>query len=119
MRRPSTSYRPLLRLLPGIALCLAIVLVAATAAGTGRTIFEHPYVEALVGAILLGTAIRVVWEPGDLWRPGIRCSAGTLLEVAVVLLGLLLDLRAMIAGGPAYRSASLAWSRCRWWAATA
>ena len=66
MRRPSTSYRPLLRLLPGIALCLAIVLVAGLLQAVEEQIFEHPYVEALVGAILLGTAIRVVWEPGDL-----------------------------------------------------
>ena len=100
MRRPSTSYRPLLRLLPGIALCLAIVLAARLLQALEERLFEHPYVEALVGAILLGAAIRVIWEPGDLWRPGIRCSAATLLEVAVVLLGLSLDLRAMIAGGP-------------------
>jgi uncharacterized integral membrane protein (TIGR00698 family) len=88
-------------LLPGIALCFAIVLAARLLQALEERLFEHPYIEALVGAILLGAAIRVIWEPGDLWRPGIRCSAGTLLEVAVVLLGLLLDLRAMIAGGPA------------------
>jgi uncharacterized integral membrane protein (TIGR00698 family) len=87
-------------LAPGIALCLAIVLAARLLQVVEERIFEHPYVEALVGAILLGAAIRMVWEPGDLWRPGIRCSAGTLLEVAVVLLGLSLDLRAVIAGGP-------------------
>ena len=78
VRRPSTNHGPLLRSLPGIALCLAIVLVAGLLQAVEEQIFEHPYVEALVGAILLGTAIRVVWEPGDLWRPGIRCSAGTL-----------------------------------------
>src|SRR5215218_1988968 len=44
--------------------------------------------------------IRTAWEPGERWRPGIRCSAGRLLESAVVLLGASLDLRTVLAAGP-------------------
>jgi uncharacterized integral membrane protein (TIGR00698 family) len=51
-------------------------------------------------AILLGMAVRTAWEPGERWRPGIRLSAGTLLEVAVALLGASLDLRSVLAAGP-------------------
>ena len=45
------------------------------------------YLEALVIAILLGVAVRALWAPGAIWRPGINFSAKTLLEIAVVLLG--------------------------------
>ena len=47
----------------------------------------HPYIEAIVIAILLGTAIRTLWEPGPRWRAGIAFSAKQLLEIAVALLG--------------------------------
>jgi uncharacterized integral membrane protein (TIGR00698 family) len=97
----SPFARSLIGLGPGLALCFVIVLAARLLQALEIRVFGHPYLEALVIAILLGAALRTSWEPGELWRPGIRCSAATLLEVAVVLLGLSLDLRALIAGGPA------------------
>ena len=60
----------------------------------------HPYVEALVVAILLGMAIRTAWTPGPAWGRGIAFSAKQLLEVAVMLLGASISLRALIASGP-------------------
>ncbi len=60
----------------------------------------HPYIEALVIAILLGMAVRTVWEPGRRWRAGIAFSAKQLLEVAVMLLGASISLAAIVASGP-------------------
>src|SRR4051812_19841667 len=86
--------------LPGIALCLGIVLVARLLQALEQRLLSHPYLESLEIAILLGMMLRTVWEPGEQWRPGIRFSAGTLLEIAVVLLGASLDLRSVLAAGP-------------------
>jgi uncharacterized integral membrane protein (TIGR00698 family) len=59
----------------------------------------HPYVEAIVIAILMGTAIRTIWEPGARWRPGIAFSAKQLLEVAVAFLGASITFSAIAASG--------------------
>ncbi|MDP4003683.1 YeiH family protein [Methylobacterium sp. NEAU K] len=88
-------------LLPGIALCFAITLVSVAAQALEERVLEHPYVEALVLAILLGIAVRTVWSPDVRYRTGIAFSAKQLLEVAVVLLGASLSLGAILASGPA------------------
>ena len=87
-------------LVPGIALCLGIALTARLLQALEEGTLGHPYLDGLVLAILLGTAVRTAWEPGERWRPGIRLSAGRLLEVAVALLGASLDLRTVLAAGP-------------------
>ncbi|WP_336492798.1 putative sulfate exporter family transporter, partial [Methylobacterium nigriterrae] len=79
-------------LLPGIALCAAVTLVSLGVQNLEERAFEHPYIEALVVAILLGMALRTVWEPSPRWRAGIAFSAKQLLELAVVLLGASLSL---------------------------
>ncbi len=50
-------------LLPGVLLCLAITAVAQTLQWGEEHLTGHPYVEALVLAILLGTALRTIWVP--------------------------------------------------------
>ncbi len=60
----------------------------------------HPYVEALVLAILLGTALRSVWTPSPRFRPGIAFSGKILLEIAVMFLGASLSAAALAAAGP-------------------
>ncbi len=52
-------------------------------------------------AILLGVAIRTVWEPGALWHDGIVFSSKILLEIAVVMLGAAVSARTVAALGPA------------------
>lgn len=88
-------------ILPGIGLCLAITIVAMAGQAVEERIFSHPYVEALVLAILLGIAVRTAWSPGARFRTGIAFSAKQLLEVAVTLLGASLSLGAILASGPA------------------
>ena len=87
--------------LPGIGLCAAITTVAMAAQALEERVAGHPYVEALVLAILIGIAVRTAWTPPARFRTGIAFSAKQLLEVAVVLLGASLSLGALLASGPA------------------
>jgi uncharacterized integral membrane protein (TIGR00698 family) len=86
-------------LLPGSALCIVIALICLGLESLERTVFDHPYVEALVLAILLGMAIRSFWTPSKRWRSGIAFSAKQLLELAVTLLGASISFAAIAASG--------------------
>lgn len=90
----------IVRLLPGVLLCILVTGAATLLQVVEVRLAGEPYLEALVLAILLGVAVRAVWEPGPLWRPGITFSAKTLLEIAVVLLGASVSARTVMALGP-------------------
>ena len=94
------AWSELRGLMPGITLCIGVAFTARLLQAVEEQTLGHPYLEGLVLAILLGMAVRTAWEPGERWRPGIRRSAGTLLEIAVALLGASLDLRSVLAAGP-------------------
>ena len=84
---------------PGIALSVA---VAATAAGLERAeawATGRAWVEALVLAILVGTAVRTAWAPGARFGPGVGFCAKFVLEVAVLLLGASIRLQTLAAAG--------------------
>ncbi len=100
--RPALARVPaILRpLLPGVALCGAVSLLATMAAGVEVRLFGQAWLEPLVLAILIGTALRTAWRPGPRWTPGIHTSAKTLLEVAVMLLGASIDPKTILAAGP-------------------
>ncbi|SIN84787.1 conserved hypothetical integral membrane protein [Bradyrhizobium erythrophlei] len=95
-------------LLPGAALCALISLVALGAQSLEERAFAHPYVEALVIAILLGAAIRAVWNPPERWSVGIAFSAKQLLELAVMLLGASISFAAIAAAGSLLMAAIVA-----------
>src|SRR3954468_16884763 len=82
--------------LPGLSLCIVITALATLAQIYEESALRHAYVEALVIAILLGIAIRTLWQPAKLWHPGISFSAKTLLEIAVVLLGASISVAAIV-----------------------
>src|SRR6266702_6660490 len=86
--------------LPGTVVCIAITLVAIGVQRVEERAFAHPYVEALVLAILFGIAVRSAWEPGPKWISGINFSAKFLLEFAVMLLGASISIGAIVASGP-------------------
>lgn len=88
-------------ILPGLALCVAVSIVAALLERLEAFAFDRAWLEALVLAILIGTAVRTTWTPGARWRRGIAYSARTLLEIAVVLLGASLSAATILAAGPA------------------
>lgn len=100
-QRASAAVVSGLQLLPGIILCLTITALALGVQVAEEHSFGHPYIEALVIAILVGIAFRTTWEPGDRFRAGIAFSAKQLLEVAVTLLGASISLGAIAASGPA------------------
>ena len=111
LMKPPESRAPVARvreLAPGIALCVAVTLVSIGLQHLEEDAFEHPYIEALVIAILLGMAIRSFWTPSPLWRSGIAFSAKQLLEVAVMLLGASISFAAIVASGPLLLAAIVA-----------
>ena len=85
--------------LPGVLLCIAVAGVSAALEAAERRLFAHPYVEALVLAILLGMAVRSFWNPSERWQAGIAFSAKQLLEMAVMLLGASISFAAIAASG--------------------
>lgn len=93
------AFGRVITLIPGIALCGLITLVAIGIQNVEERLFGHPYVEALVVAILLGMAIRTAWQPSARWVSGIAFSAKQLLEVAVMLLGASISFAAVMASG--------------------
>lgn len=90
-------------LLASVIAGAAVLIQWLQAVGFGRALLE-----ALVVAILLGAIVRT-WRSGlgasTVFGPGIRWSAGTLLEIAVALLGASLDVRLIAGAGPAILAA--------------
>jgi uncharacterized integral membrane protein (TIGR00698 family) len=87
--------------LPGLAVCVAVTAAAFLLERVEVGIAGRAWLESLVLAILVGTAVRTFWTPAARFRPGIAFSAKTLLEVAVVLLGASVSAGAVVATGPA------------------
>ncbi|WJR75893.1 putative sulfate exporter family transporter [Bradyrhizobium sp. NP1] len=93
------GFGRLAALLPGVVLCVLLTLVSMGFQYLEERAFGHPYVEALVMAILLGMAVRAVSNPSQRWRAGIAFSAKQLLEIAVMLLGASISFAAIAASG--------------------
>ena len=96
----STPRRAVIDILPGVALCFGVTAIATVLERAEVQLAGRAWLEALVLAILVGTAIRTAWTPGRRWAAGIRFSAKMLLEIAVVLLGLSVSARTVLAAGP-------------------
>ena len=88
------------RLGPGLLLCLGVTAVATALEAIEARLAGRAWLEAIVLAILVGTAVRTAWTPGKRWTPGIKFSAKFLLEVAVVLLGASVSANTVLAAGP-------------------
>lgn len=80
---------------------MAVTILAIAAERIEERLFGRAWLEALVLAILIGTATRTAWTPHARWQAGIAFSAKTLLEIAVVLLGASLSVATILAAGPA------------------
>jgi uncharacterized integral membrane protein (TIGR00698 family) len=87
-------------LLPGLAMCLTVTGAAFVLQRIEEAMFGRAWLEALVLAILVGTAVRTAWTPDRRWFPGISFSAKFLLELAVVLLGASVSAATILAAGP-------------------
>ena len=98
---PANGVSRLAAFVPGVLLCIVVAVISAALEAAERHLFAHPYVEALVLAILLGMAVRSFWNPSERWQAGIAFSAKQLLEVAVMLLGASISFAAIAASGAA------------------
>jgi len=88
-------------LLPGLAVCCAVAVVALVLERAETVALGKPWLEALVIAIVLGAMARTAWTPPARFDPGIQCAAKAVLELAVVLMGATVGFGAMLAaGGP-------------------
>jgi uncharacterized integral membrane protein (TIGR00698 family) len=88
-------------LLPGLAVCCAVAVVALVLERAETVALGKPWLEALVIAIVLGAMARTAWTPPARFDPGIQCAAKAVLELAVVMMGATVGFGAMLAaGGP-------------------
>jgi uncharacterized integral membrane protein (TIGR00698 family) len=88
------------RLLPGIAVSVAVTIGAMLLETVEVHFAGQRYLEALVLAILIGVAVRTVWTPAARWLPGIHFSGKFLLEIAIVMLGASVSVGTIVALGP-------------------
>jgi len=95
-----TGFARLRGLAPGFALCVAVGSVALALEAGERTLFGKAWLEPMVLAILVGAAVRSVWNPGPGWEPGVAWSARFLLELGVALLGVSVSAATLLATGP-------------------
>ncbi len=100
----SIRTRPLDRLsdlAPGLALSVVIAAAAWLTASVETRLLGRPVIEALVLAILFGTLVRTIKAPSSRVMRGVSFTAKQLLEVAVLLLGISVDLPLLVRAGPA------------------
>jgi uncharacterized integral membrane protein (TIGR00698 family) len=88
------------RLMPGLALCIAVTVAAMLLQAVEVGLVGQPYLEALVLAILIGVAVRTAWKPSPRFHPGIAFGAKFLLECAIVMLGAAVSVTTILALGP-------------------
>jgi len=95
------SCRFLYRLWPGLGLSLGVTLLALLVERVESLVTGKVWLEALVLAILLGAGARTLWTPPACFAEGIDCAAKTLLEAAIVLMGVSLSFATLaVAGWP-------------------
>lgn len=86
-------------LAPGLALTAAVSVAALGLQALEVSLFGRAWLDGVVLAILIGVAVRSLWEPHAAFLPGVNFSAKTLLEVAVMLLGASISAAAVAAQG--------------------
>ncbi len=95
----SLSRFPSIRLLPGIFLCGAISVAAIIAQEAQVRVAGHAWLGDLVIAIVFGVLLKSFTRLPEATTVGIKFSAKTLLEIAVVLLGASLSLSILKGAG--------------------
>lgn len=106
--RGTKASKTIRGLLPGIALCLAVTAAGMAAEHLEARLFGRAWLESLVLAILIGSAVRTFWRPSQRFAAGIHFCAKTVLEAAVLLLGASVSARAIAGEGAALIAAIVA-----------
>ncbi|HEX4932664.1 MAG TPA: putative sulfate exporter family transporter [Gemmatimonadaceae bacterium] len=86
-------------LVPGVALTLMLAAVGVALSAVLHRAVGRAAPDAIVIALVAGVAVRAAWLPGASVRPGVAFSGKTVLEWAIVLLGLTTDLRSFAQTG--------------------
>lgn len=86
-------------LAPGVLLAAGITAVAVAIGEVEEIFLDHAILEPLVLALLLGLLVRALWTPPTSLEPGIAWSGKQLLEFAIVVLGLTLNLSDIVDAG--------------------
>jgi len=92
-------HTKILPLVPGILLSAAVTAAALLLERVEVVLFGRAWLEGLVLAILLGSLLRTVATVPAACDAGVRFSAKTVLELAVMLLGASVSARAIVAHG--------------------
>jgi uncharacterized integral membrane protein (TIGR00698 family) len=87
------------KLMPGLALCTVVTLSAYGIEYLETYLFHRAWIESLVIAILLGSLIKSSLRLDSRFDAGVDFGAKTLLEIAVVLLGVAVSAAAIAANG--------------------
>lgn len=85
--------------LPGVILAAAITLVALILAQLQIATIGHALLDPLVIGLVTGLLVRAAWTPPARLEPGIAFAGKQLLEFAIVVLGITLNLGALIDAG--------------------
>ena len=85
--------------IPGVLLCGGVTLGAVLLERVEISTFRHAWLDGIVLAIMLGTAVRTVWTPPKYFQAGIDFCAKLVLEIAVVMLGASISASAIAANG--------------------
>lgn len=85
--------------LPGLLLCAGVTVLACLVERAETMLLGRAWLESLVLAILIGTAIRTLGRIDARFDAGIRVGAHLLLEIAVVLLGASVSARTLLSDG--------------------
>lgn len=85
--------------LPGVIVASAITLLAFGLAWIQERFIDHAILEPLVLSLILGLLIRLVWNPSPRLGKGISFAGKQVLEFAIVVLGITLNLGALVDAG--------------------
>ncbi len=85
--------------LPGVMVAALITAIAFVLAQVQEAVFDHAVLEPLVLSLILGLIVRMLWSPSARVEKGIAFSGKQLLEFAIVVLGLTLNLAAIVDAG--------------------
>lgn len=96
MKRGWTQF---IAALHGLAVCAAVTALACLLERAETRLFGRAWLESLVLAILVGTAVRTFGRLDARFDAGIRVGAHLLLEIAVVLLGASVSASTLLADG--------------------
>lgn len=88
------------RILPGLLLCLLVGAAAYALEHIEAQYFGRAWLESIVLAILIGTAVRSLFSLSDRYEAGIQFSSKMILEIAIVLLGASISAEAVMRAGP-------------------